>query len=260
MQHATAAPPAASRRRTALRIAALVLGLAVLVVLGRSAGRFVPAFAERVHALGPWGPVAFIAGYVVAAVAFVPGSLLTLAAGAIFGLARGTAYVFVGATLGAAAAFLVSRYAARSLVERRVARDPRFAAVDRAIATQGRKIVFLLRLSPVFPFNALNYALGLTRVRFVDYVLASVGMLPGTVLFVYYGKLAGDVAALAGGAATPKSTGYWVVLGVGLLATVVVTTIVTRLARRALGDVGQAPPADAPNDAPATPPPASPSP
>jgi uncharacterized membrane protein YdjX (TVP38/TMEM64 family) len=170
----------------------------------------------------------------VATVAFVPGSLLTLAAGAIFGLGWGTAYVFVAATLGAAAAFLVARHLVRGAVERRLAGDARFAAIDRAIAHEGRRIVFLLRLSPVFPFNLLNYALGLTRVRFADYVVASLGMIPGTILYVYYGKLAGDVAALAGGAKVEKGPAYWAVLALGLVATAAVTALVTRTARRAL--------------------------
>src|SRR6185295_13509280 len=100
------------------------------------------------------------------------------------------------------------------------AANPKFAAIDRAVGAQGRKIVFLLRLSPVFPFNLLNYLLGLTQVRFGDYIIASVGMLPATVLFVYYGKLAGDVAALAGGAAPAKGAGYYAILVVGLLATI----------------------------------------
>ena len=104
---------------------------------------------------------------------------------------------------------------------------------------QGLKIVTLLRLSPVFPFNLLNYGLGLTRVRLVDYVLACFGMLPGTLLYVYYGRLAGDVAALASGVAADRDAAYWVVLGLGLVATIAVTTIVTRIARRALGEIGE---------------------
>jgi uncharacterized membrane protein YdjX (TVP38/TMEM64 family) len=143
-------------------------------------------------------------------------------------------YVFLAAVLGASAAFLVARYLARAAIERRLAGNRRFAAIDRAVGIQGRKLVFLLRLSPVFPFNLLNYALGLTSVRFVDYVVASVGMLPGTFLYVYYGKLVGDLAALAGGAAVEKGTGYYLVLALGLAATIVVTTLVTRTAQRAL--------------------------
>jgi uncharacterized membrane protein YdjX (TVP38/TMEM64 family) len=223
-----------SGARTVGRILVALAAVLALVVFGRELGGYVPRFAAWVDELGVWGPVAFVAGYALAVVAFAPGSLLTLAAGAIFGLGAGTAYTFVAATLGACAAFLVARHAARSWIEHRLAGNPRFAVIDRAIGEQGRKIVFLLRLSPVFPFNLLNYGLGLTRVRFVDYLVASVGMLPGTLLYVYYGKLAGDVAALAGGAAPEKGPGYWTVLILGLLATVVVTTLVTRIARRAL--------------------------
>lgn len=230
----------------ALRIFLAVAALVGLLALGRWGGHYVPQFAERVHALGPWGPIAFVIGYAVATVAGIPGSLLTLAAGAIFGLAAGVLWVFVGATLGSSAAFLVGRYLARGMVERRIAGNPRFAAIDRAIATDGRRIVFLLRLSPAVPFTLLNYLLGLTRVRFADFVAASVGMLPGTVLYVYYGKLAGDVAAAAGGGTPPRGAAYYAVLALGLAATIAVTALVTRLARRALGTAADAAPGRGP--------------
>ncbi len=220
--------------RTLTRVAMVLVAIGAVVFLGRQLGAYVPRFADWVDGLGVWGPLVFIAGYALAVVAFAPGSVLTLAAGAIFGIAEGTIYVFIAATLGAAAAFLVSRYVARGAVERRLAGNRRFAAIDRAVGAQGRKIVFLLRLSPVFPFNLLNYALGLTQVRFLDYVIASAGMLPGTLLYVYYGKLAGDVAALAGGAHVEKGAAYYAILGVGLAATIAVTVVVTRTARRAL--------------------------
>jgi len=215
------------------RIAAGIAGVVALIVLGRVAGGYIPAAAGWVDRLGPWGPIAFIVLYAAAVVAFVPAALLTLAAGAIFGLARGVVYVFVAATLGSALAFLVARYVARGAVERRLAGN-RFAAIDRAIAAEGRKVVFLLRLSPVFPFTLLNYVLGLTRVGFGDYMLGAFGMIPGTILYVYYGTLAGNVLALAGGAPVEKGAGYWTVLAIGLVATVAVTTVVTRIARRAL--------------------------
>jgi len=208
--------------------------LALLIVAGRALGGYIPQFAQWVETLGLWGPLVFVAGYAGATVAFIPGSLLTLAAGAIFGLAKGTAYVFIGATLGSALAFLVARYVARQAVERRLEGHPKFDVVDKAVASQGLKIVLLLRLSPAFPYNLLNYALGLTSVRFRDYFIASLGMIPATFLFVYYGKALGSLAAVAGGAPIERDTGYWIVLGLGLAATLVVTTLVTRLARRAL--------------------------
>ena len=219
------------------RVVLLAAAVVGLILLGRQGGAYIPIFAEWVKGLGVWGPVAFIAGYVVAAVLFIPGSLLTLAGGAIFGLTKGVMIVFLAAVLGSSAAFLVSRYVARSSIERRLAGNARFAAMDRAVGAQGRKIVFLLRLSPVFPFTLLNYGLGLTNVRFVDYVVASIGMLPGTLLYVYYGKVIGDVAALAGGTAMEKGPADYAILILGLAATIVVTTIVTRIARRALSDV-----------------------
>lgn len=227
----------ASRQGRQIPYGKLALGMGVLgalLYLGRSAGGYVPVFAEWVEGLGPLGPIVFILGYIVAVVAFIPGSLLTLAAGAIFGLAEGTLYVFVAATMGAALAFLIARHGARAAIERRINGDERFAAIDRAVGAEGLKIVFLLRLSPVFPFNLLNYSLGLTRVRFVDYFMASVGMLPGSLLYVYTGKVAGDVAAIAGGQAGEKGAGDWLVLVLGLVATAVVTVFVTRIARRAL--------------------------
>ena len=223
-----------------LRLAAIAGAIVVLLLLGRRLGAALPAFAAWVDGLGAWGPVAFIAGYALAVVAFAPGSILTLAAGAIFGLARGTLYVFIAATIGASLAFLVARYVARPWVERRIAANPGFAAIDRAVAAQGRRIVFLLRLSPAFPFNLLNYALGLTRVRFVDALVASIGMLPGTLLYVYYGKLAGEVASLAGGAPVERGAAYYAVLGLGLVATLLVTTIVARTARAALREATDA--------------------
>ncbi len=230
----TAAVAAPQRRLPLARLGLAAAGLVALLLLGRYAGGYLPAFAAWVDGLGVWGPIVFMIGYAAAVVGFAPGSILTLAAGAVFGLLEGTVYVFVAATVGASLAFLVSRHVARSAIEQRLAGNDRFAAIDRAVGAEGRKIVFLLRLSPVFPFTLLNYALGLTRVRFADYVVASFGMLPGTLLYVYYGKLAGDVAALAGGAAVEKNVGYYAVLLLGLVATVVVTTLVTRIARRAL--------------------------
>lgn len=217
-----------------IRLIVVVLVLGLLFFFGRRAGAAIPEFAAWVDGLGFWGPLVYVFGYAVATVAFIPGSLLTLAAGAIFGLGKGVVVVFVGATLGAALSFLVARYAARKPIEKRLGGNKKFETIDAAIGREGRKIVFLLRLSPVFPFNLLNYGLGLTKVRFVDYLVASIGMLPGTLLYVYYGKLAGDVAALAGGAGVQKDAKSYALLGIGLLATIVVTAVVTKTAKKAL--------------------------
>jgi uncharacterized membrane protein YdjX (TVP38/TMEM64 family) len=235
----TAAPlgPATSGRSIPwAKIAIAIAAIAGVVLLGRAAGGYVQTFAQWVNGLGAWGPAVFILGYAIAVVAFVPASLLTVAAGAIFGIGAGVAYVFAAAVAGSSLAFLVSRYLARAAIEHRLAGNQKFAAIDRAVGRQGRRIVFLLRLSPAFPFNLLNYALGLTSVRFADYLAASIGMLPGTLLYVYSGKAVGDVAALAGGAAPERGASDYALLGVGLLATAVVTVLVTRIARRALDE------------------------
>ena len=160
----------------------------------------------------------------------IPGSALGLGAGALFGVVRGSLLVSLGSTLGATCAFLLGRYLARGWVAKKIEGRASFAAIDRAVADEGWKIVFLTRLSPVFPFTLLNYAFGLTRVSLRDYVLASwIGMMPGTVMYVYLGSL-----ARAGVADRQRTPAEWVLYGFGLLATVAVTVIVTRIARRAL--------------------------
>ena len=235
--------PATSESSTAGSRSALVLKILLgaaaalaFVLLGRQLGGQVPQFAEWVDGLGFWGPAVFVLGYAAATLVFVPGSLLTMAAGAIFGLGKGTLLVFLGATLGSTFSFLVARYLARGAIERKLANRPRFRAIDRAVARQGLKIIFLVRLSPVFPYNLLNYGLGLTRVRLLDYVLACSGMIPGTFLYVYYGKALGSLAAVAGGVAPERGAGDWALLAAGLAATVAVTAFVTRIARRALDE------------------------
>ena len=230
--HAATASGGRAWPRIALALAALV----VLALLGRQLGGAVTAFSDWVEGLGAWGPIAFVVGYAVAVVALAPASALTLAAGAVFGIGEGTLYVFIAALVGSSLAFLVARYAARPLVERRLEGNRKFDAIDRAVGRQGRRIVFLLRLSPVIPFNLLNYALGLTRVRLADYVLAGFGMLPGTLLYVYLGAVAGQAAAVAGGGGVAKSPVEYASTAIGLLATVIVTVIVTRIARRALDE------------------------
>ena len=220
-----------------LPVGRILFGLAVIVLLvsvGRQVGGQLPRFTLWVDGLGLWGPTVFIVGYIGATVAFVPGSVLSLAAGAIFGLASGVVYVMTGATIGACLAFLVARYIAREAIEQRLTGNERFTAIARAVGREGLKIVVLLRLSPIFPFNLLNYALGLTRVSFTDYLIACLGMIPGTFLYIYYGKLAGDVVELAGGSAVDRGTEYYVILALGLAATILLSAFVTRTARRAL--------------------------
>lgn len=192
------------------------------------------ALVLRLAQLGPWGAVIFILLYVVAAVTLAPSFLLTVAAGALFGVWRGTLLVFVGAVLGASAAYAISVRLTRLPFLAWLDRDPRVIVVRQAVAGEGARVQFLLRLSPLVPFNLLNYALGLSQVRYRDFLVASIGMLPAIVMYTYYGKVVGDVAALAAGIAPPRGPEYYTLLVVGLITTVVATTMITRAARRAI--------------------------
>lgn len=189
---------------------------------------------QWIDSLGALGAIAFIALYIIATVAFFPGSILTLGAGVIFGAVWGSLYVFIGATLGATAAFLVGRYLARGWVARKIADNKKFAAIDQAVGREGLKIVLLTRLSPIFPFNLLNYAFGITGVSLKDYFIGSVGMIPGTVMYVYIGSLAGNLAMIGTEAQPTNPTLQWAIRILGLIATVAVTVYVTRIARKAL--------------------------
>ncbi len=233
-EHQTSNSAPGARRISAAKIVVAAAILVFLFVMGDDLARLLPAFATWVESLGIWGPFVFATGYAIATVAMVPGALLTLFAGAIFGLATGITTVFIGASVGATLAFLVSRYVARSWVERKLDGHEKFTAVDSAVGKEGLKIVVLLRLSPLFPFNLLNYALGLTSVPLRAYVLAHLAMLPGTFLYVYYGRLAGAVAEVASGTGAQRDGAYYALFGLGLVATLVVTTIVTRIATRTL--------------------------
>jgi len=189
-----------------------------------------------VDGLGLVGGMVFIVLYIVATVAFLPGSILTLGAGVVFGVGLGSIYVFIGATLGAIAAFLVGRYLARNWVSKKIEDNQNFAAIDRAVAQEGFKIVLLTRLSPIFPFNLLNYAFGITGVSLKDYALASVGMIPGTIMYVYLGSLAGDIARIGTEGQATNPTVQWTINIIGFIATLAVTIYVTRIARKALSE------------------------
>ena len=220
------------------RAAIAAIAVALLIWLGgRWAGPRMLGVMVDVRQWGLVAPLAFMLLYAVSVVALVPASVLTMAGGAVFGLVRGTAFSFGGALLGSTVAFLLGRYVARRLIERKLATMPRFAAIDRAVSAQGRRIVFLLRLSPIVPFNFLNYALGVTRISIKDFAIASAGMLPGAVMYAYAGKVTGEALALAGQAELPKNSSYYAILVAGLAATLAATTVITRTARKALRDV-----------------------
>ena len=215
--------------RSKLIIALVVLGFLFAATRLLPLADWLNAALAWIDSLGFWGPLAFVAVYALAVVFFFPASVLTLAAGTGFGVVLGAVYVSIASTLGATLAFLVGRHLARRRIEKQIEGNPTFSAIDQAVSGEGWKVVGLTRLSPIFPFTLLNYAYGVTQVKFSHYVLASwIGMMPGTVLYVYIGSL-GKVAASEG-----KTPFEWAMYGVGLLATIVVTVYVTKLAKRAL--------------------------
>lgn len=233
-------------------VSVTLVALSVLLVLRRlPLGPVMRALEEWIAALGVWGPVVFVVLYMIAVVFVFPASPLTLAAGALFGLAGGTAVASAGSTIGAALAFLVARYLARDRVAKWAERYPKFAAIDRAVGAGGWKIVAMLRLSPAVPFNLQNYLYGLTGIRFWPCVLTSwVAMLPGTFLYVYLGHVGRAGLEASAGADRSRTPAEWAMMAAGLLATVFVTVYVTRLARRALKQHGDI---EKPNDTAAAP-------
>ena len=225
-----------SPARTIVKGTLILFAVAGLFALARAfdVQQLLREALDWISSLGPWGAVSFIVLYVLATVFFVPGFILTLAAGVLFGVVWGSMAVSVASIAGATLAFLIGRYLARDWVAQRIQGNEKFEAIDQAVAGEGWKIVGLVRLSPVFPFNLLNYAFGITKVSFKDYFLASwIGMLPATVMYVYVGSLAGDLATL-GSQERSRAPGEWGLYLIGLVATIVLTIYITQIARKAL--------------------------
>ena len=194
---------------------------------------WIDALDGWVDALGPFGIVVFALVYAVATVLFIPGSVLSIASGLIFGLVLGTLAAWSGAVLGASLAFLAGRHLARSKIEEKTKGSEKFRAIDEVIRKRGWKIIGLLRLSPLIPFNLSNYLYGITKVGFWPYVLASAGgMFPGTLRYVYLG--AAGKAGLGGGGLDRYSPLEYVFFAVGLVVTIGVTIWVGRIAKKAL--------------------------
>lgn len=224
--------------RGKVKTVAIVAGvaLAAAVVWQLPVTHWIVALAERLRNMGWAGVALFIAIYVVAEVALLPGSLFTLAAGFAYGPVGGLLVASPASVLAATVAFLLGRTVLRRWIRTRIDRYPKARALDAAIAANSFKLILLLRLSPVIPFNILNYALGLSDAKVGRYVVASfVGMLPGTWLYVYLGSLATTAAELteAGQGSSPQKL---ILTSVGLVATIIVVVLVTRAANRALND------------------------
>ena len=217
-----------------ISIAALLVGVAIAAAIYFDLQDYYLIVMDKISRLGQYGPILFIALYIAAAVLLLPGSPLTLGAGALFGFYPAFVIAQLGSTLGAACAFLLARYVARDWLAKRIKRNAKFTAIDKAVGGEGWKIVLLTRLSPAFPFNPLNVALGLSRVRFRTYVWTTfVGIIPGELVFIYIGTLAGNLARI-GDEMNQRTTWEWGLYGMGFLATVAVTVVITRIARNAL--------------------------
>lgn len=192
------------------------------------------SFSQWIEGLGIWGGVVFVAVYAIATLLLAPGALFTLAAGLVFGLGWGFPIVMIGATLGAALAFLVARYLLRERIKQALHKRPKFKAVDEAVSEDGWKIVLLLRLSPLVPFNLQNYFFGITEIKFWQYVAATfVGIIPGAVLYLYLGAIGG---ALTGD--SEWGAPQWIFFGVGLVATIAIAVLVTIKAKKKLEEAG----------------------
>lgn len=180
-----------------------------------------------IESLGAMGGIVFILIYIIATICLISGAVLTLGAGLIFGVIKGSILVSIGSVSGATISFLIGRYLLRNWVEKQIEKQPNFKAIDAAVAKEGWKIVGLTRLSPLFPFVFLNYAFGVTKVSFRDYVLASwIGMMPGTIMYVYIGFI---------GQSAAEGNPLKLVLNiVGVIATIAVTVYVTKIAKKAL--------------------------
>lgn len=219
-------------------LAAAIIGARVLPL-----AEWTVLLVEIVRESGAWGIALFAAIYVVCTVALIPASVLTMAAGFVYGPLYGLLAVVPAATLGATGAFLLGRTVLRGWVRRKIGSSSRARALDRAVGREGLTLVFLLRLSPLVPFNVLNYALSLSGISVGRFVLATFfGIIPGTWLYVYLGSLVTEAARLSTAAAphTPLRTFLY---AAGLAATVIAVVVSGRIARRALA--GAVPPEEA---------------
>lgn len=217
-----------------LLVLGIILAGLIAIVTLLPVKDYIVAILDWTKSLGVWGPVVVVLFYILACLLFLPGWILTVGAGFLFGVGWGSVTVSVGSTIGAAAAFLVGRTLARDWVRQKVTGNKTFSGIDEAIGKQGLKLVLLLRLSPIIPFNLLNYSLGLTKVPFSKYVLASwLGMIPGTVMYVYFGSAARSLTDIAAGNIEGGAT-QQIFFWIGLAATIIVATLVTRIAQKSL--------------------------
>ncbi|MCA1583477.1 MAG: TVP38/TMEM64 family protein [Acidobacteria bacterium] len=220
--------------KTRMLVLALVVAVLVATAFLLPIKEWTIELAGWARGTGALGAAVFLLAYIVSTVLGLPGSILTLAAGFAYGPVWGLAIASPASVAGATCAFLLGRTLLHDWAVRRVGESARIRTIDAAVAREGFKLVLLLRLSPLFPFNVLNYALSLSRVRLSTYVVASfLGMLPGTAMYVYLGSLAPAAAELSSASegGGPARTALY---AAGLVATIAVVIVGTRAAKRAL--------------------------
>jgi uncharacterized membrane protein YdjX (TVP38/TMEM64 family) len=187
-----------------------------------------------IQSAGPWGWALFIGLYALCCLLFIPGSVLTIGAGAAYGFWGGSALVLAGNGLGSVLSLLITRLFLRDWMARRIANNPHLKAVERAVADDDWKLVFLTRLSPIMPFSLINYSLGLTKISAWRFLLATeLGAIPATLVYVYMGTLMGNLARIAPDLKQHRPL-EWAFQGAGLVLAIGATIYVTRLAWRAL--------------------------
>lgn len=218
-----------NRKVALIALALIAVGVAFMFLPVKTWGLELQNWIKE---FGIVAPVVFVLVYIVATIFMIPGSALTLIAGAIFGLWFGIAYVVIGSNLGALVAYLLAKTRLREKFMKMTEGNSKFAALDKAIGENGFKMVLLTRLSPAFPFTLLNYFLGLTSVKTGAYMAANLlGMLPATFLFVYIGSLANTAVSAA-------NSWQLAMRIIGLLATVGVVIYVTRMAKKVMSAEG----------------------
>lgn len=218
--------PSSSRRLVRIVLVIAVLVAFVFALRWVKQSGLLDQSLRWIQSLGPWAPVVFIILYIITVIFFLPAAILTAGGGFVFGLAWGSLYVLIAASISANIAFLLGRHFARDWITRKLEGNARFKALDEATARDGWKIVALVRLAPVFPFSLTSYAFGIARIPLWEFALANFAMIPGTVMYVYFGSVARDLTEKV-------STPPWIKWTVGAL-TVIVIIYVTRFAKRAL--------------------------
>jgi uncharacterized membrane protein YdjX (TVP38/TMEM64 family) len=189
---------------------------------------------QQIQGAGWVGWLIFIALYAAACLLFIPGSFLTLAAGAVYGFWGGTLLVLTGNGLGSLLSLLITRYLLRGWAKRQFAKNKKLRAIEDAVAHDGWRIVCLTRLSPVMPFSLINYALGLTKISAAKFLFATeVGAIPSTCVYVYFGTLIGNLTKIGPDLRAHRQV-EWIFQGAGLVFTVAVTIYVTRIATKAV--------------------------